>query len=79
VHRALDRTIDGTRYLWAPSAGFVVGPALQPNMIGECELGAVEYEFTADGLKASIERVEGLRRFVIDDVVHEVYPPRQAV
>jgi 3',5'-cyclic AMP phosphodiesterase CpdA len=78
VHRALDRSLGGARYIWAPSAGFVCGPVLQPEMVGELRLGAVLYEFAPDGFEASIEDIAGLRPFVIDDVVHEVYPPRQA-
>jgi hypothetical protein len=77
VHRALDRRIGAMRFIWAPSAGFVVGPALQPDMIGESRLGAVQYEFRADEFDVSIEEIQNLRPFVIDDVVHEVYPPRQ--
>jgi hypothetical protein len=41
-------------------------------------LGAVSYRFTADGFTAEIVEVKGLRTFVIDDVIHEVYPPRRA-
>jgi 3',5'-cyclic AMP phosphodiesterase CpdA len=77
VHRSLDRRLGGTRYIWAPAAGFVVGPAMQPEMIGESRLGAVQYEFAPDAVEASIEEIEGLKPFVIDDVVHEVYPPRR--
>ena len=36
------------------------------------------YEFGPNGFSASISDVDGLQTFYIDDVVHEVYPPRQA-
>lgn len=78
VHRALDRTFGQTRHLWAPSAGFVVGPVLQPEMVGESRLGAVVYDFAPGTVSAEIREVGGLRAYVIDDVVHEVYPPRRA-
>jgi 3',5'-cyclic AMP phosphodiesterase CpdA len=78
VHKAHDRQVDGTRYVWGPSSGFVVGPELQPDMPGEKRLGAVSYTLEQNGFTASIVEVPGLRRFLIDDVVHEVYPPRKA-
>jgi len=78
VHKAHDRYVDGARHIWGPSSGFVVGPALQPPMPGEKRLGAVSYRFAPDGFTAAIIEVEGLRTFFIDDVIHEVYPPRRA-
>lgn len=78
LHKSHDRHVDGIRHVWGPASGFVVGPALQPEMAGESRLGAVVYEFGPDGVSASIEEVAGLRRLLIDDVLHEVYPPRQA-
>jgi hypothetical protein len=47
-------------------------------MAGEKRLGAVLYDFGPDGFTAAISDVEGLQTFFIDDVVHEVYPPRHA-
>jgi 3',5'-cyclic AMP phosphodiesterase CpdA len=79
LHKSHDRHVGATRYIWGPSSGFVVGPVLQPEMAGEKTLGAVTYEFEPDGFTATISEIDGLRRFYIDDVVHEVYPPRQAV
>ena len=78
LHKANDRHIGGTRFIWGPSSGFVVGPALQPEMAGEKRLGAVIYEFRPDGFTAAISDIDGLRTFCIDDVIHEVYPPRHA-
>lgn len=78
LHKSHDRHLGATRFIWGPSAGFVVGPILQPEMPGEKRLGAVIYEFEPDGFEARIVDVEGLQRFDIADVVHEVYPPRQA-
>ena len=56
----------------------MVGP-LQPEMAGEKTLGAVTYEFEPNGFTATISELSELRQFYIDDVLHEVYPPRQAV
>jgi len=47
-------------------------------MPGQKRLGAVSYRFASDGFTAAIIEVEGLRTFFIDDVIHEVYPPRRA-
>jgi predicted phosphodiesterase len=78
VHRSHDRRLGKTRFVWAPSSGFVVGPALQPAMVGESRLGAVVYRFEGSGVEVEINDVEGLIPYRIDDVVHEVYPPREA-
>jgi 3',5'-cyclic AMP phosphodiesterase CpdA len=78
VHKANDRQLAGTRFIWGPSSGFIVGPALQPDMAGDKHLGAVIYTFDRSGFSATISHVDGLETFCIDDVVHEVYPPRQA-
>lgn len=78
LHKSHDRRVGATRFIWGPSSGFVVGPALQEPMPGECRLGAVVYEFDPDDFSAEIREVDGLRTHRIDDVVHEVYPPRKA-
>jgi 3',5'-cyclic AMP phosphodiesterase CpdA len=78
LHKAHDDLRDGTRYIWGPSSGFVVGSALQPEMAGTCRLGAVVYDFDGKGVTAEIKDVAGLKTLWIDDVIHEVYPPRQA-
>jgi 3',5'-cyclic AMP phosphodiesterase CpdA len=75
LHRSRVFHRDGTRYVWAPSSGFVVGPAIQPPMSGEDRLGAVSYCFDGDAVTVTIHELEDLSRFRIDDVVHEVYPP----
>ena len=78
VHKSHDRHVDGTRFVWGPSSGFLVGPGLQQDMPGEKRLGAVAYAFEPEGFTAEIVEVAGLTPFRIDDVVHEVYPPRDA-
>ena len=78
LHKANDRQHGGTRFIWGPSSGFVVGPALQPEMAGEKRLGAAIYEFGPTALVLRSAMSTGLQTFYIDDVVHEVYPPRQA-
>jgi len=78
VHRLHDRLLEETRFVWAPSSGFVVGPALQPAMAGESRLGAVLYRFEGSEVEVEFNDVEGLIPYRIDDVVHEVYPPREA-
>lgn len=78
LHRSHDRLVEGCRFIWGAAAGFVVGPDNQPPMPGECRLGAVVYDF--DGSEVGVDRrdVPGLTTLWIDDVLHEVYPPRQA-
>jgi hypothetical protein len=78
VHRSRDCHRDSTRYVWAPSSGFVCGPATQPPMSGESRLGAVIYRFDGNEVEVEIKNVDGLMAYRIDDVIHEVYPPREA-
>ncbi|MCC6867701.1 MAG: metallophosphoesterase [Burkholderiales bacterium] len=76
LHKMHDRILDGCRYLWAPSSGFVVGERLQEPMPGYKKLGAVVYELAGDTLTVRMDELPELTRYWIDDVVHEVYPPR---
>jgi 3',5'-cyclic AMP phosphodiesterase CpdA len=78
LHRSHDREVEICRFVWGASSGFVVGPEMQPAMPGECRLGAVVYDF--EGADVSVTRfdVPGLTTLWIDDVIHEVYPPRPA-
>ena len=78
LHRAHDFTVEGTRYIWGPSSGFVVGPELQPGMAGTPTLGAVSYDFEGRDFSAEIHEIAALKTLWIDDVIHEVYPPRTA-
>lgn len=78
LHRAHDFTISGTRYIWGPSSGFVVGPETQAGMAGTTTLGAVRYEFDGRNFSAAIHEIPALKTLWIDDVLHEVYPPRAA-
>ena len=66
------------RFVWGASSGFVVGPAMQPAMAGESRLGAVVYRLRGSEVEVEIRRRRRLdRRYRIDDVIHEVYPPRR--
>ena len=47
-------------------------------MAGTTTLGAVTYDFDGRDYKAAIHAVAALKTLWIDDVIHEVYPPRAA-
>ena len=76
LHKAHDFLRDGTRYIWAPSPAFLVGPAKAPPMPGENRLGAVVYEIDGAAITAKIVELPDLSRHWIDDVAEEVYPRR---
>ena len=78
LHMAHDNQVDRCRYVWGGSAGFVVGPSQQPPMPGQKRLGAVVYDFDGPEVAITQAEVPGLELFWIDDVLHEVYPPRPA-
>ena len=70
LHKWRNALIDGS--------GFLVGPDNQPDMPGEKRLGAVIYEFRGSEVSIAAANVPGLTTLWIDDVLHEVYPPRRA-
>ena len=78
LHKWRNDVIDGCRYVWCPSSGFLVGPDNQRDMPGEKRLGAVVYEFSGSDVSVEHADVPGLTTIWIDDVLHEVYPPRRA-
>lgn len=78
LHKWRDSETAGCRYVWCPSSGFLVGPDNQPDMPGEKRLGAAIYEFDGADVSITPANVPGLTRLWIDDVLHEVYPPRHA-
>lgn len=74
LHKAHDFMQGGTRYIWAPSSAFLVGPGMQPPMPGARRLGAVVYEIHGSTIGAQIVAVPYLTPHWIDHVAEEVYP-----
>lgn len=72
LHRAWAGEAYGTSYIWAPAAAFIVG-AMERDLPGERILGAAIHDLD-ETVKSEIVRIEELTPYVIDDVVHEVYP-----
>jgi len=78
LHQMHARTLDGCRYVFGPSAGFVVSDKRQMRMPGDKCLGAVVYDFDGSSVHVRPLELVELARFWIDDVVHEVYPAPRA-
>ena len=74
LHKMHETVRDGCRYVWAPSAAYVVGERMQEDMPGDKKLGAVVYDFAPGNVTTRLVEVPGLTRYWIDDVVDEVYP-----
>ena len=74
LHQMHAQTHDGCRYVFCPSAGFVVSEKRQMKMPGDKRLGAVIYDFDRSSVTVRPVEVPELARFWIDDVIHEVYP-----
>jgi 3',5'-cyclic AMP phosphodiesterase CpdA len=77
LHKWNDRDVAGCRYVWCASSGFLVGPDNQRDMPGEKRLGATVYELEGSSVRVRHVDVPGLTPLWIDDVLHEVYPPRR--
>lgn len=75
LHRAWTGAHLGTRYVWGPSSGFIVGP-MERDMPGDRILGAVIHTLD-ETVSSEIVELLDLQPFVIDDVIHEVYPRHQ--
>jgi 3',5'-cyclic AMP phosphodiesterase CpdA len=78
LHQMNSRVHQGCQYVFCPSAAYVVSEKLQEEMPGDKRLGAVIYEFDGRSVRVRLEELSELYRFWIDDVIHEVYPPRRA-
>jgi 3',5'-cyclic AMP phosphodiesterase CpdA len=76
LHRWHDTHVNGTRFIWGPATGFLVGPDMHPPMAGAAQLGAVTYAFGDTDVDVTFTTIDGLQQFWIDHVLHEVYPPR---
>jgi len=73
LHRA--RIVEGApfRRVWGPSSGFVVGPMVQMPY-GDAIVGAAVHTLGAR-IESQIVPLDVLKPIVLDDVIHEVYPP----
>jgi len=73
LHRA--RIVDGApfRRVWGPSSGFVVGPMVAMPY-GDALVGAAVH-ILGQTITSSIVPLDVLQHIVLDDVLHEVYPP----
>jgi 3',5'-cyclic AMP phosphodiesterase CpdA len=58
VHQRRDFTFAHTRYIWAPSVGFIV-PDSRQEVIGTKEVGLVEYRFQPDSFEVRHVRAPG--------------------
>lgn len=73
LHRA--RIVDGApfRRVWGPSSGFVVGPMVTMPY-GDALVGAAVH-ILGPTITSSIVPLDVLKHIVLDEVLHEVYPP----
>jgi 3',5'-cyclic AMP phosphodiesterase CpdA len=78
LHKWHDATIDGCRYIWGPSAGFLVDQDQPERLAGEQWMGAALYELHGADLNVRHAPIPGLTELWISDVIHEVYPHSQA-
>ncbi|WP_191058161.1 metallophosphoesterase family protein [Geminicoccus harenae] len=78
LHKAHHAEVAGVHHVWCPASGFLVGAALQPELAGDARLGAVILDLEGPEVSVTVSEVPGLQDLWIDDVIHEVYPPRQA-
>ena len=73
LHRA--RIVDGApfRRVWGPSSGFVVGPMVTMPY-GDALVGAAVH-ILGQTITSSIVPLDVLKHIVLDEVLHQVYPP----
>ena len=68
VHHEVRR--GAVRYVWAPSAGFVVQPSEQPGLPGERPCGMLLHDFGEDAVTTRLLVPDGMER----PYIHEVGP-----
>ena len=73
VHHAFTR--GAVRYVWAPSAAFVVREALQEGMPGARPTGALLHRFGADSVETVLVDPPGMGRPWFPDIRDQTYPP----
>jgi 3',5'-cyclic AMP phosphodiesterase CpdA len=59
VHQRRDFTLGNTRYIWAPSTGFILRSHERQEVIGIKEVGLVEYTFQPGGFEVRHIRAPG--------------------
>jgi 3',5'-cyclic AMP phosphodiesterase CpdA len=59
VHQRRDFTLGNTRYIWAPSTGFILRSNERQDVIGIKEVGLVEYRFQPDAFEVRHIRAPG--------------------
>ena len=72
LHWAWQGRHENMALTWGPSAAFVIDK-LEREMPGERLIGAAVHTF-GDDVQTEIVAVPGMTAYVIDDVIHEVYP-----
>jgi alkaline phosphatase D len=72
LHRAWQGMHNDTSLVWAPASSFVVGD-MERDMPGQRIVGAAIHALT-DTVATDIVEIGSLSRFILDDVVEEVYP-----
>lgn len=72
LHREQQR--GAVRFAWAPSVGFVVDPAEQPDLPGDRPCGFLVHEFREDAVTTRLVVPDGMERPFIHDVRDEAYP-----
>jgi len=71
IHRQF--RLNGTDYVWGPSAAFVCGDS-QEDLGGARRLGAMIHDFGADRVTSRFVRPDGLTDLTIEPVIDILYP-----
>ncbi len=74
LHLHHEFMLGAVRYVWAPSAAFIVGEALQQGLPGTRPTGALLHRFGADTVETVLVAPPGMERPWIDDIRDQTYP-----
>jgi 3',5'-cyclic AMP phosphodiesterase CpdA len=77
VHQRRDLSFGHTRYIWSPSASFIV-PDSRQERIGIKEVGLVEYCFRPDGFEVRHVRAPGQIDVDLDELLVKPHAPEPA-
>jgi len=74
LHLHHEATRGAVRYVWAPSAAFIVDPTEQPGLPGARPCGVLVHEFGTDSVSTRLIVPDGMERPPIHEVRAEAYP-----
>ncbi|UXN04196.1 metallophosphoesterase family protein [Bartonella sp. HY406] len=73
IHKSHKAHHNGTDFIWTAPTSYIV-ECNETALPGVNCLGAIMHEFTKDNVTSTPISIPGLQKFIIDDIIGEIYP-----